>query len=133
VKLAAQPIVVDTYQFMPRPETHPQAGLFHSASVQFGNTHAATIVCGRVVSTVIATAAKVVSNVATNKALMALAPRPNAPSISRPSSTLVGQTLRFPWNLGGRVLLAISNVWAGAALEGEPPGVTQPGGCPRRL
>lgn len=65
---------------MTRLETHPQAGLFHCASalLQFGDTHAATIVCGCVVCTVTMMAAKAVSNVATNKALMALAPRPKS-------------------------------------------------------
>lgn len=45
----------------------------NAALLQYDKTHAATIARGRVVSTVMATAAKTVSNVATNKALMALA------------------------------------------------------------
>jgi hypothetical protein len=64
------------YQFMPCLETQSQTGLFHSASAlrQYDKTHAATIACGRVVSTVVTAAAITVSNVATNKDLMAIGP-----------------------------------------------------------
>jgi hypothetical protein len=56
-----------------RPETTPQAGLFHcvSALLQYDKTHAATIACGRVVSAVMAAAVITVSNVATSKDLAA--------------------------------------------------------------
>jgi hypothetical protein len=93
------------------PSTLPDPAslrLFHSASAlwQYDNTHAAAIACVRVVSTVTVTAAIKVSNVATNKALMAIGLRLGESPVSFNSDTLAGQTICFEGNLGGCCVLA---------------------------